>query len=80
MKKILLPLIGLEVAFSIMSFVLTGKVVESIISASMLLTGLLILLIVWKEIKWIQNFNDWWIIEYYSNKIFRKLWKKYIFM
>ena len=51
MKKILLPLIGLEVAFSIMSFVLTGKIVESIISASMLLTGLLILLIVWKEIK-----------------------------
>lgn len=51
MKKILLPLIGLQVAFSIMSFVLTGKVVELIISASMLLTGLLILLIVWKEIK-----------------------------
>lgn len=51
MKKILLPLIGSEVAFSIMSFVLTGKVVESIISASMLLTGLLILSIVWKEIK-----------------------------
>ena len=51
MKKILLPIIGSEVAFSIMSFVLTVKVVESIISASMLLTGLLILLIVWKEIK-----------------------------
>ena len=51
MKKILLPLIGLEVAGSIMSFVPTGKVVGSIISASMLLTGLLILLILWKEIK-----------------------------
>ena len=75
MKKILLPIIGSEAAFSTMFFVLTGKVVGSIISASMLLTGLLILLIVWKEIKWIQNFNGWWIIEYYSNKIFRKLWK-----
>lgn len=51
MKKILSPLIGLQVVLSIMSFVLTGKVVESIISASILLTGLLILLIVWKEIK-----------------------------
>ena len=51
MKKILLPIIGLEVALSVMSFILTGKVVGSIISASMLLTGLLILLIVWKEIK-----------------------------
>lgn len=51
MKKILLPLIGSEVAFSVMFFILTGKVLESMILASMLLTGLLILLIVWKEIK-----------------------------
>ena len=59
MKKILLPIIGSEAAFSVMFFILTEKVLESMVSASMLLIGLLVLLMIWEEIKWIQNFNGW---------------------
>ena len=51
MKKILLPIIGSEAAFSVMFFILTRKVLESMVSASMLLIGLLVLLMLWEEIK-----------------------------
>ena len=51
MKKILLPIIGSEAAFSTMFFVLTGKVLESIIASGMLCIGFLVLLMIWEEIK-----------------------------
>ena len=51
MKKILLPIIGSEAAFSIMFFVLTRKVLESITAAGMLCIGLLVLLMLWEKIK-----------------------------
>ena len=51
MKKILLPIIGSEAAFSVMFFILTGKVLESMVSASMLLIGFLVLLMIWEKIK-----------------------------
>ena len=51
MKEILLPIIGSEAAFSVMFFILTGKVLESMVSASMLLIGFLVLLMIWEKIK-----------------------------
>ena len=47
MKKILLPLIGSGATFSIAFFVLTGKVLESMIAAGTLIIGLML----WEEIK-----------------------------
>lgn len=48
MKKILLSLIGSGATFSIAFFVLTGKVLESMIAEGMLCIGFLVLLMIWE--------------------------------
>lgn len=51
MKKLILPIIGSTLTFITMFFILTGNLFKSIIAAGMLCMGLLILLMIWEEIK-----------------------------
>ena len=46
MKNLLLPVIISAASFSIMFFVLTGKVLESMIASGMLCIGFLVLLMI----------------------------------
>lgn len=51
MKKLILPIIGSVLGFNTMFFALTGNLFNSVIAGGMLYVGLLILLMIWEEIK-----------------------------